>query len=147
MRSDSCPVRKWEPPPRGFLKMNVDGAVSLSTSAGDVGGFLRNEFGDTLLSFSKPVGNLPPALVELEALRVGIFAFLDSCWAGKYRLVVESDCKNVVDWVLGMTLPPPAFLIIVKEVASIINTRSMVLRLIPRSLNIEADLMAKQGIG
>ncbi|KAL4313306.1 hypothetical protein GQ457_01G027820 [Hibiscus cannabinus] len=42
----------WQPPPVGWLKFNVDKALEAGGNVGGVGGVLRNECGQHLLTFS-----------------------------------------------------------------------------------------------
>ncbi|KAK8993149.1 hypothetical protein V6N11_033253 [Hibiscus sabdariffa] len=52
-RRSSCPTPtpRWVPPPIGFLKLNIDGAVSLCLKGG-IDGLLRDEKGSILFQFS-----------------------------------------------------------------------------------------------
>ncbi|KAK8496952.1 hypothetical protein V6N12_002541 [Hibiscus sabdariffa] len=70
---NTCPNSKivWKPPPVGFLKLNVDGAVSKNGLGCGVGGILRNNNGECLLSFSEQIGQGPPILAELQAMKMG----------------------------------------------------------------------------
>ncbi|KAK9001211.1 hypothetical protein V6N11_082999 [Hibiscus sabdariffa] len=106
----------------------------------------RYDSGKTLLSFSNSVGVNAPALVELEAICVGVRMFCASIWSNNFRLIVESDCKIVVDWILGMTESPVIALETVREVTDASRVRNLLIRLIPRCINVEADLLAEEGI-
>ncbi|KAE8677809.1 hypothetical protein F3Y22_tig00111495pilonHSYRG00018 [Hibiscus syriacus] len=61
----------WDPPPEGFFKLNVDGAVNKDRKVGGIGGLLRDSSSSSLGSFSEPTGLGPPALAELKAIRAG----------------------------------------------------------------------------
>ncbi|KAE8709331.1 hypothetical protein F3Y22_tig00110332pilonHSYRG01330 [Hibiscus syriacus] len=71
-KSKDCQLTRWIPPPVDFLKMNVDGAVTLDGSDGGIGGILKDWNGCTLLNFSENVGQGPPPVVELKAIKRGI---------------------------------------------------------------------------
>ncbi|KAK8495629.1 hypothetical protein V6N13_092866 [Hibiscus sabdariffa] len=86
-------------------------------------------------------------MVELEAILVGIHRFFCLIWANKFRLIVESDCKTVVDCILGQVNPLANALAMVREVAEVFKARNIMLRLIPIVCNVEVDLLAKKGIG
>ncbi|KAE8659457.1 hypothetical protein F3Y22_tig00116962pilonHSYRG00458 [Hibiscus syriacus] len=142
-----CKVNRWIPPPVDYLKMNVDGAVRLDGSDGGIGGILRDWNSCTLLNFSENVGQGPPPVAELKAIKRGIEVFLSSCWVSVSRLIVESDCKSAVDWIQSPALAPVFLLPLVKEISTLISDRVHSVRLIPRACNGEADSLAKKGIG
>ncbi|KAE8719582.1 hypothetical protein F3Y22_tig00109937pilonHSYRG00002 [Hibiscus syriacus] len=135
------------PPPMDFLKMNVDGAVRLDGSNGGIGGILRDWNSNSLLTFSENVGQGPPPVAELKAIKRGIEIYMSSCWVKVGRLIVESDCKSAVEWVHTPALAPVFILPLVKEISSFISDRVHSIRLIPRVCNGEADSLAKMGIG
>ncbi|KAE8668570.1 Dynamin-2B [Hibiscus syriacus] len=92
------------------------------------------------------IGPSPPPLAELKAIFKGLEIFLSSDWCSKGRLIVESDCKSVVDWVNSPSAPI-FFSSFVKVIVSILSDKDYILRLIPRSCNCEGDKLAKEGIG
>ncbi|KAK8612501.1 hypothetical protein V6N13_092614 [Hibiscus sabdariffa] len=87
------------------------------------------------------------ALVELEAINFGISNFLTTSWSLTHRLIVESDCKMVVDWINGMVEPPTIVANEVIETLKLMFAKGMCLKLIPRCCNVLANTLAKQGIG
>ncbi|KAE8724272.1 pentatricopeptide repeat-containing protein [Hibiscus syriacus] len=136
----------WRPPPVHFFKVNVDGAISGDGLLGGIGGILRDLNSKVLGSFSSVVGPGPPPLAELKAMEKGIDFFLLSEWAMKGRLILESDCKAVVDWILQPT-SSPFFSSMVEKIVSIVLDRQIIVRHISRRCNCEANSLAKQGIG
>ncbi|KAK8636922.1 hypothetical protein V6N13_064356 [Hibiscus sabdariffa] len=97
--------------------------------------------------FSEPCGFGPPALIELLAVRFGMLKFLSSDWCRQFRLIVETDCKLVVDWIFLSVDAPPSFLNLVSELSDMVIKRGFVMRLTPCRCNMEADHLAKAGIG
>ncbi|KAK8663430.1 hypothetical protein V6N13_083250 [Hibiscus sabdariffa] len=95
------------------------------------------------LKFSKLRGSGPPALIELLAINVGMLNFLESEWDDKFRLIIECDCKLIVESLSMSVNPPISFYSLVSELMGTIRERGMSLRWIPRS----ADALAKSGIG
>ncbi|KAK9018322.1 hypothetical protein V6N11_001298 [Hibiscus sabdariffa] len=53
------PVLFWHPPPADFLKLNIDGVVKVDGSVGEIGGLIKNHKGETIISFSEPIGPGP----------------------------------------------------------------------------------------
>ncbi|XP_039010889.1 uncharacterized protein LOC120139838 [Hibiscus syriacus] len=90
-------IQKWLPPPADFYNFNVDGAVTNDGLAGGIKGILKDSNGSTLTSFSESVKFGPPPLAELKAIRKATEIFFFSVWSNKGRLILETDCKTVVD--------------------------------------------------
>ncbi|KAL4354507.1 hypothetical protein GQ457_06G027420 [Hibiscus cannabinus] len=137
----------WSAPPAGFLKLNVVGAMLRDGSKGDIGRILRDDFGDRLASSSLPIGSGPPILAELEAISHGLDFFFSLNVFERSRLIVECDSAIVVEWILQLTLYPDVFVSLAKKCFERIKVNSVVVRLIPRSYNVDADALVKAGIG
>ncbi|KAE8663132.1 putative AP2/ERF domain-containing transcription factor [Hibiscus syriacus] len=137
----------WSPPPADMFKLNVDGAVTGDGMQGGIGGVLKDSFSGSLASFSSAIGSGLPILTELKAIKEGLGFFYSSNWAKKGRLIIESDCKCAVDWILKLQPAPSFFSDLVEDIEALITAKGVVLRWIPRSYNLEADRLAKQGIG
>ncbi|KAK9006359.1 hypothetical protein V6N11_035400 [Hibiscus sabdariffa] len=137
----------WSAPPVGFLKLNVDGAMLRDGSKWGIGGLLRDNFGVLLASFSLPIGSGPPILAELEAISHGLdFVFTLNEFENS-RLIVECDSAIAVEWISQPSLCPVVFAPLVKKCLECIKVNSVIVRLIPRSCNVDADSLAKAGIG
>ncbi|KAL4368710.1 hypothetical protein GQ457_05G000030 [Hibiscus cannabinus] len=139
--------RRWEPPSSGFLKLNVDGAMDSRGVKGGIGGLIRNNLGVCLDKFSLSIGPGPPVLAELEAILHGLRLFFSSRKFENFKLVVECDCLVAIEWIFNSSSCPPAFESIVRGCRELVLSNSVVLRHIPRYLNVEADVLAKEGIG
>ncbi|KAK9009610.1 hypothetical protein V6N11_036141 [Hibiscus sabdariffa] len=123
---DHCPC--WIPPPCGYAKLNVDEVVLNFNAKGGIGGVLRGTRGEILFQFSELCGLGPPALIELIAIKVGMLKFLESEWCDKFRLIIECDCKLVVDWLSMSATPPISFSSLVYELLRTIRERGMSVR-------------------
>ncbi|KAL4346749.1 hypothetical protein GQ457_17G015740 [Hibiscus cannabinus] len=98
----------WTPPPCGFLKFNVDGACSKEGLCG-VGGVLRDPPGSILLEFSQSIGAGSVLLAEILAIKIVVERFVNSPWVKRWRLIVESDSKSVVEWISTPSVANPLF--------------------------------------
>ncbi|GMI77874.1 hypothetical protein like AT2G34320 [Hibiscus trionum] len=145
-KKEERPQSHWTPPPRGFLKLNVDGALSVETNKGGIGGLLRDEDGIQLLCFSEAVDLGPPTFTELEAVHRGIRLFLTSEWCLNFRLIIESNCRTVVDWLNGVVNPPLLFRDEILATMTLIHNKGWYVRWILRGCNTAADELAKEGI-
>jgi hypothetical protein len=87
-------VPKWIPPPEGFLKFNVDGAVARSGDKGAVGVLCRDYTGNYVAASAMVINGLvdPPSL-EALACNEAISLALDM---GVRKSVIVSDCLEVI---------------------------------------------------
>ncbi|KAE8719951.1 Detected protein of confused Function [Hibiscus syriacus] len=139
-------VISWLPPPVDFLKMNVDGAVRLKDSIGGIGGILRDWNCCTLLTFSENIGQGPPPVAELKAIKRGIEIFLASRWSAASRLVVESDCKSAVEWIHTPSLAPVFMLPLVREILLILSGKVLeVAEVVKSYVKASAVLISEAG--
>ncbi|XP_039034126.1 uncharacterized protein LOC120170219 [Hibiscus syriacus] len=143
--SCSKKVIGWSPPPSDMFKFNVDGAVTSDGLRGGIGGILRDSNSSTLATFSTAVGSTLPILAELKAIKEGNDFSYSSGWCKKGRLIIESDSKSAVDWIKNQQPAPTSLRDLVQEIGALIYALD-VLRWIPRSCNMEADKLAKQGL-
>ncbi|GMJ02722.1 hypothetical protein like AT2G34320 [Hibiscus trionum] len=140
-------VMSWRTPPLGYLKMNVDGAMLRNGNGGGIGGILRDPEGRTLMTFSELTGPGPPILAKLLAIRFGLALFNALYPGNNQRLILECDCQTAVNWISNPALCTPIFKEIVLEIGRLSKVGDRKLRIIPRAINIEADQLAKEGIG
>ncbi|KAE8724010.1 Cysteine-rich RLK (RECEPTOR-like protein kinase) 8 [Hibiscus syriacus] len=113
---------------------------------GGIGGILRDCNSIILSTFSVSIGPGPPPLAELKAIKKGLDIFLSSDWAAKGRLILESDCKSAVDWIVLPNSVPSFFSSLVEDIVSLVHEKAIIIRWIPRGCNWEADKLAKDGI-
>ncbi|GMJ08946.1 hypothetical protein HRI_004563800 [Hibiscus trionum] len=143
----SSKLHSWSPPPLGFLKMTVDGASLRNGNGGGIGGILRDSEGKTLLTFSEPTGPGPPIRAELLAIKFGLSIFSALFPGNNHHLILESDCQTTVSWISNPILCPQIFKELVLEIGRLSKIGFRKLRTIPRAINVDADLLAKKGIG
>ncbi|KAK8556729.1 hypothetical protein V6N12_003124 [Hibiscus sabdariffa] len=100
-----------------------------------------------LKSFSRHVGQVPPLLAEILAIKIDLELFSNSAWRNVDRVIVESDSKVVVEWILNPVICTGIFSPLVKEIVSLMGSNPISFRHISRGCNIDADRLAKRGIG
>lgn len=68
------PISKWECPPSGRLKVNVDGAYRADGEIGDIGVVVRDGSGNCVAAFARHIPYALSAIqMEVEACRAGLF--------------------------------------------------------------------------
>ncbi|XP_038993238.1 uncharacterized protein LOC120116926 [Hibiscus syriacus] len=137
----------WEPSPVGYLKLNVDSSISRGSSLGGVSGILMDNGGSCLGSLSERIGNGPPTLSELLALKTGLKWYFEDANSFESRLIIESDSEAAVDWVLHPEKSPLLYASLVKDIEKTINDNHVMIRRSPRGFNVEVDSLVKRGIG
>lgn len=58
----------WHPPPKGYLKLNIDGASKCNPRIAGYGGVLRDEEGNIIFIFHSHLGKATNNMDELMAL-------------------------------------------------------------------------------
>ncbi|KAE8734648.1 hypothetical protein F3Y22_tig00000738pilonHSYRG00149 [Hibiscus syriacus] len=137
----------WVPPPDGFLKLNVDGAMVKGWDKGGIGGLIRDSKGVLLQWFSERVGGGPPILAELLAIKTVLCLLEDLNFVPNRRFILESDSSNALKWIKNPGLCTPMFQVLVKEIVSLMAGKDIIIKHILRAANWEADKLAKDGIG
>ncbi|XP_039064617.1 uncharacterized protein LOC120209770 [Hibiscus syriacus] len=137
----------WVPPPDGFLKLNVDGAMVKGWDKGGIGGLIRDNKGVLLQWFSERVGGGPPIFAELLAIKRGLCLLEDLSFVPNRRFILESDSSNALKWIKNLGLCTPMFQVLVKEIVSLMAGKDIIIKHILRAANWEADKLAKDGIG
>ncbi|KAE8689350.1 Pescadillo-like protein [Hibiscus syriacus] len=140
------PPSSWSPPPEGFLKVNVDGAMVKGWDKGGIGGLIRDGSGSVLGSFSEKVGGGPPLLAELLAIKRGLILTEEVGYSPSQRIILESDSTNALKWIKNPDLSTPLFKSLVTDIATRVEMKGIITRHIPRAANWEADELAKAGI-
>ncbi|KAF5481279.1 hypothetical protein F2P56_001946, partial [Juglans regia] len=87
-------VCSWKPPPIGFLKLNVDGAMIFSQHKVGVGVILKDERGSVIMVANKIENEVDLETVELVAMFGGLQFYLQ---LGISRLILVSDCLVLIN--------------------------------------------------
>ncbi|XP_039026469.1 uncharacterized protein LOC120160094 [Hibiscus syriacus] len=125
------PPTKWVPPPEGFLKLNVDGAMAKGWDKGGI----------------EKIGGGPPILAELMAIKRRLTLIEEVSSSPRQRIILESDSTTALKWIKNPYLCTPLFQTLVRGVASNVEGKGIISRHILRAANWEADELAKAGIG
>ncbi|KAJ1412363.1 Ribonuclease H domain [Sesbania bispinosa] len=84
---------KWIPPPTNWLKLNLDGAVSVLARLAGCGGVLRDHNGNFLGAFSAFLGDCSIMTAELRAILFGVKLAIQKKIA---NLIIESDSSSAI---------------------------------------------------
>ncbi|KAL4318982.1 hypothetical protein GQ457_18G008170 [Hibiscus cannabinus] len=137
----------WNPPDSGELKFNTDGVVSGSFGEAGIGGCLLNNNARCLITFSKSAGLTDATSAEILAIKEACSLFVISLWAKKYKLLIETDSKLAVDWMMNPHLCPAVFKPLVLSCLDICKNIEWRVKHVPREGNHLADKLAIKGIG
>ena len=96
------PVVHWSPPPLGYIKLNVDAAISQNNSALTI--IARDAHGFVLKAWSKILPKRSPLCVETEAILWALQLAKSEAWS---KIIMESDSKNSIDAIMDCTSCPP----------------------------------------
>ncbi|GLT28456.1 hypothetical protein SLA2020_033900 [Shorea laevis] len=93
---------RWHPPDEGYVKVNVDGAVSEQGHIFGMGALVRDHQGEVIVAMvCQGQGTVEAEVVEACSLRTALL------WAqslGLRRIVVEFDCATIVSAINSKTL-------------------------------------------
>ncbi|XP_062028542.1 uncharacterized protein LOC133744454 [Rosa rugosa] len=131
----------WQPPSRGFTKINFDGFVCSESAAG--GFVLRDTDRRPLIAVTRNLGRTTVPVAEAIALRNSLACARDR---GYKRIEVEGDSKLVIDAVTDNISPPwrlITFVSDIKEIASCFDSISF--KHVFREANFVADAVANLG--
>jgi ribonuclease HI len=90
----SSSLCRWNPPPIGWLKTNVDGSFVPETGAAAVGAVIRDHNGETLVAAGKVLKHCRNA-EDAEATALAVGAKLAANWT-RSNMIFESDSKSIV---------------------------------------------------
>ncbi|KAF6160613.1 hypothetical protein GIB67_019553 [Kingdonia uniflora] len=82
---------KWPKPQAPFVVLNTDGSVREDGCG--VGGILRDHNGDSLVAFAAKCEKMPVYVVELQAVRTGLYVALSR---GVRYILINIDCTDAI---------------------------------------------------
>ncbi|TXG46574.1 hypothetical protein EZV62_027928 [Acer yangbiense] len=132
----------------GSLVFNVDGASLGNPGPSGVGGILRDKDGITLCMFSPSIGFGSADAAEVAAILQGCQLCSSDHCPTTCSVIIESDSKRAVSWVNGIggvsNVKLLDSIMEIKEILARLGSK-VVVRFVPRSGNVAADFLAKQG--
>ncbi|KAE8709849.1 hypothetical protein F3Y22_tig00110328pilonHSYRG00670 [Hibiscus syriacus] len=81
------------------------------------------------------VGLDPPILAKLLAIKRGLLLLLESGRSANWRRILESDCSVALDWIKNPGASTLLFESVVKDIASIVVDRGVIVRHVKRVAN------------
>lgn len=89
----TCIHVKWEPPPRGWYKLNTDGACCTKESRGGLGGVIRNHRREWVIGFACSYPINKPVLLQLYALKAGLQIAVQQNF---HPLIINTDSIEIL---------------------------------------------------
>ncbi|XP_024190354.1 uncharacterized protein LOC112194337 [Rosa chinensis] len=87
-------VTKWQCPPKGRLKINIDGAYKADTNVGGIGVIVRDDLGIGIAAIARPFQRAHSMInMEAEACRAGLLLSIHQGWT---NVVIESDSALLI---------------------------------------------------
>lgn len=84
----------WQPPPHGFLKINIDRASKGNSGMVGFGGVIRDEQGCIKDTFHSHLGTATKNMVELMALEQCLEILMES---NLHNAIIEADSELVIN--------------------------------------------------
>ncbi|XP_019241530.1 PREDICTED: uncharacterized protein LOC109221507, partial [Nicotiana attenuata] len=92
--SIKIPIKiKWNKPPRGQFKLNIDASFNNHNQKSGLGGVIRDTYGNWMVGFAKSTQASGSLQTEMKALIVRLKTAQE--W-GMFPLEIETDSKEVV---------------------------------------------------
>ena len=89
------------PHPADKLKINMDSLTWGNRGFTSCGGVCRDDLGSVIGIFSGLLGILDSNAAEVFTISHVLKFFIEFEWVGKKGVIVESDSRNVISWVLN----------------------------------------------
>ncbi|KAK8705692.1 hypothetical protein V6N13_049286 [Hibiscus sabdariffa] len=107
-------IARWQLLSLGWVRLNVNGAVSLTAGAAAVEGVIRSDRGEWLYRFARSLGKCSVFSAELW----GIFLGMKHAWNRRYRKVkIESDSLDAIQCIkrIDSRRVDSALIIVIRE--------------------------------
>lgn len=134
-------VRRWNPPPQGWVKINVDAATFTESGNVGIGCVVRNENAEFLCARSQKIeAQLYPREAEAEGLKQAL------AWAialGLKNCIFETDAKVVVDAVKVVAGRAFFHTIVLDYVDLLKHFDNVLVEFVHRSANAVAHTLAR----
>lgn len=89
---------KWEAPPEGWVKLNIDVVVTSLGATTAVGGVLRSANGNFILGFAMDIREATITMAELKAISTGLNLLRRK---GYSKILINSDSLTAIQMVQG----------------------------------------------
>ncbi|KAL4311507.1 hypothetical protein GQ457_01G027580 [Hibiscus cannabinus] len=124
----------------GCICLNVDGAVSMVSNSGAIGGLLQDHYGSWISGFQKSIGKCSPFQVELWV----IFTGLNYTWDQGFTILqIQSDSKDVI-MMLNIVQTVGSVFPLVRAIAKLRQKRWVIdIVWVPHDGNRAADILVK----
>jgi len=132
----------WQPPPTDWVKLNVDGALTVAHSIAGCGGVIRDHSGSWIVGFKRVLGSC----TVIEAEQWAVYKGLKLAWdLGFKKIILESDAKNVVNMLMCSNFNRCSLL--VSQIQKMMTLDwELKIQHISREQNHLADALAKEGL-
>lgn len=132
----------WLPPPEGSYKVNVNAAINGESHRANLGVVIRDENESVLpVAIQQIIFNGDIAQVEATTVNLGIQVAMNTKWT---PLIIEPDCKKVVDLVSQKESSRTEIYWIIAEIQNKMKGDNMVaIQHIPRECNAVALALTK----
>ena len=134
------PILIWSPPPQGWIKINVDAAMSNSKSTLAV--VARNHLGIAISLWGREHHLCSPAQAEAEAILWAVQIAIQERWS---MIIVEGDAKLCLDPLAQPNLTPSwSISTIISNIRSLISCfKSCAFRWVQRKCNVATHETAR----
>ncbi|XP_010026820.2 uncharacterized protein LOC104417207 [Eucalyptus grandis] len=137
------PDQLWRPPDLGTLKCNVDASYQPESTEGALAAVFRDHQGRLTEIYTKRFPVASALVAEFQALSFAI-QHLIAQGLQHARVVIESDCRSVVDAITGRRSAPWELRPLLAEAAELLPLfPNLTIQWCPREANGVADWAAK----
>ncbi|XP_074293878.1 uncharacterized protein LOC141621060 [Silene latifolia] len=139
-RSKKARDKGWTPPPREYVKVNVDAGVKEGEGVG-MGLVCRDEMGRVLWGSSiVQVQSWDPQVAEAAAVLEGV---KEALRFGHTRIILESDCLPVIDALKRKAVVRSIFSLVIEDILALCNSFiSIIWSFVSRANNCVAHELA-----